>query len=1169
VVNCGTCDADLREGAKFCSECGTPVALACVSCGNAIAPSDKFCAECGHAVDESIAAAAVAAPPTVVSPVPPRPEERRIVSVMFIDLVGFTPLTESRDSEEVRGMLTRYFDRARETVGRYGGTIDKFIGDAVMAVWGADTAHEDDAERATRAAMELVDSIEELGTQEGIPELRARAGVLSGEAAVGGDGNEATGLIIGEIVNTASRLQSAAEPGTVLVGRSIVDGADRAIEFEPAGPVELKGIAEPVETWRPVRVVGGRLGNRRAGGLVPPFVGRADELRLLRDSLNATRREGRARLVSIVGQGGIGKSRLADEFWNYADGLSETTYWHHGRSPAYGDGLSFWALGEMVRQRSGIAESDDDHKTRTKLRTMLAEQIEDAGDREWIEPRLEALLGLSEAPTGDRAELFAAWRMLFVRIAERDATVMIFEDVHWADDGLLDFIDEMISAAVDSPILVVTLGRPELLERRPGWGSGKSNTVSLHLAPLAPATMAELVSGVVIDAPDELVGTLVDKSGGVPLYAVELLRMLQTQDLITADGRGRFAVSGNVTEIDIPDSLQGLVGARLDQLDADERALLQDAAVLGQSFTVDGLQALRHEPLDQLSAALAPLVAREILSVNRDPRSPERGQYRFVQSIIREVAHDRISKANRLARHVRVAEYFESENEPELAGIVASHYLDALEVAASGEDSELRPKAIAALLAAADRADALQSHPQVVRLSLRGIELTDDPAERGELYLRAARSEHAQLGDEAEGYAREALAAFDAVAGQDGRLRAATTQARMLDDEGRGNEGWALLLEVVDDGDTAIHADAYGELARAYMMDGRNEDAVASADRALTIAEMLDLIPVYTDTLISKGTALSNMYRGREAVTLLEAALDLAREHQLSRSKYRALNNLGVVGGSDRWNRQELLEESLADARRIGEPRRLIDTALSEAWSEMWEFNWDRVDEILADIDPEVRAPGTGTTYNDVVFTVMQLSGEPEKAERRFEAWWEEQLGIGDAQQTGSLEISRIGNAYYSGRYEESFEGGIATEFLTHFRVDIFFAMFAALQLRDIARLLQVVERIDESLYRGRVIDLMRHATVGGIAALDGRRAEAADQWASALRLGDEVWPRGIAAWLSAAAADSLGVDHPIGAERARLSYDAFTEVGAQTLLDLYPDGVLAPDADQEQANSA
>ena len=681
--------------------------------------------------------------------------------------------------------------------------------------------------------------------------------------------------------------------------------------------------------------------------------------------------------------------------------------------------------------------------------------------------------------------------------------------------------------------------------------------------------MAELVTSVVSDAPSDLVNTLVEKSGGVPLYAVELLRMLLSQELIAPAKDGHFAVTGDVADIEIPDSLQGLVGARLDQLDSDERALLQDAAVLGQSFTVEGLQALRDEPLDQLTTALQPLVAREVLSVNQDPRSPERGQYRFVQSIIREVAHERISRANRLERHVRVAEYFESEDDPELAGIIASHYLDALEVAPEDQRDELRPKAIAALLAAADRADALQSHPQVVRLSLRGIELTDDSAERGELYLRAARSEHARLGDEAEQYAKEAQAAFEQAGDHEGRLRAATAQATMLDDEGRGNEGWALLAEVVDDGDTAVHADAYRELSRAYMMDLRYEESVEWADRALTIAERLDLIPVYTDTLITKGTSLANLYRGREALTLLEAGLELAREHQLSKSKFRALNNIGVIGGPDQWFRPDLVEEQVADARRMGEPRQLTDALLGDAWMKLWSLDWDGVDEIIAGIDPETRQPGVGSTYENVIFTKMQLGGEAEEAERRYEALWEEHAGVGDAQQTGGTEIGRIANAYYSGRYEESFDLAIATEYIAPFRVDVFFAVFAALLLRDRERLVLTLMRIDDSPYRGRVIDMLRHIARGGIAALDDNQAESAEQWATGLRLSAEVMPEAIQAWVSGAAAASLGTDHPLGHENARLAYGAITAAGAKTLLDMYPEIAVAADEAVAEAGSA
>jgi hypothetical protein len=457
----------------------------------------------------------------------------------------------------------------------------------------------------------------------------------------------------------------------------------------------------------------------------------------------------------------------------------------------------------------------------------------------------------------------------------------------------------------------------------------------------------------------------------------------------------------------------------------------------------------------------------------------------------------------------------------------------------------------------------------VVRLSLRGIELTDDPAERGELYIRAARSEHAQLGDDAEAYAGSALAAFNEIGNQAGRLQAATTLARMLSDEGRANEGWAALLDVADDGETAIHADAYGALARAYMLDKQDGNSLLWADKALAIAERLDLIQVYADTLISKGTALGNSYRTRESVTLLEAGLALAREHQLSKERRRALQNLGVIGGSDRWFRPDLIEERLEDAYRLGEPRLIVETQLDEAWTDLWRFQWERVDEILADIDPDTLPSQTALIYWNVALSKMQLAGQPEEGERRFEALLEEQDIVGDAQATASDENTRTANAYLTGRFEEAFDRAMSTEQVGPYRVDLFWALLAAMQLTDPERLRQVVGAVEGSPFRGRVIDLFRHAGLGAIAAIEGHDFEATDHWTAALSLADEVMPVGVAAWFSAAAASSLGVDHPLGAERARLAYDAFTGVGAQTLLDLYSDGVLAPDAEQEQAGSA
>ncbi|MDQ3406703.1 MAG: AAA family ATPase, partial [Chloroflexota bacterium] len=416
--------------------------------------------------------------------------ERRLVSVLFADLVGFTPFAEERDSEDVRETLTRYFDLASEVITRYGGTVEKFIGDAVMAVWGTPTAQEDDAERSIRAALELVAAVRELG-----PGIQARAGVLTGEAAVTlGATNQ--GMVAGDIVNTAARLQSVAEPGTVLVGESTMRSASAAITFEDAGEHELKGKSGPMPAWRALRVVAERGGRGRSDILEAPFVGRDDELRLLKELFHATGREGRTRLVSVMGPAGIGKSRLGWEFFKYIDGVLEPVWWHTGRSPSYGEGITFWALGEMVRRRAGLAADDDEATTRTRIAETVAEHIPDEGERRWIEPALLALLGIG-TETGGSEQLFSAWRTFFERMAETGTLALVFEDLHWADSGTLEFIEHLLEWSRTSPIFIVTLARPELLERRPNWGAGKRNFTSLYLEPLAEPAMGELLSGLV------------------------------------------------------------------------------------------------------------------------------------------------------------------------------------------------------------------------------------------------------------------------------------------------------------------------------------------------------------------------------------------------------------------------------------------------------------------------------------------------------------------------------------------------------------------------------------------------------------------------------------------------------------------------------------------------
>ena len=679
-VICRSCGTENRVGRRFCSECASPLTAACPTCGALNEAGEKFCGDCatplGHA---ALSAPSGIARPAPASPPPAVTAERRLVSVLFADLVGFTTLAEGRDAEDTRELLTRYFDLSRDVIGRYGGTVEKFIGDAVMAVWGAPVAREDDAERSVRAALDLVDAVRSLG-----PGISARAGVLTGEAAVTlGATNQ--GMVAGDLVNTASRLQSAAAPGTVLVGEATERAASGAIAFEPAGEQALKGKASPIPAWRALRVVAERGGKGRSDTLEAPFVGRDDELRLLKDLFHATSRERRARLVSIIGPAGIGKSRLAWEFTKYLDGLVEQVWWHDGRSPAYGEGISFWALGEMVRGRCRLLETDDAATTRTKVAATLAEHVPDEVERRWIEPALLALLGVGSGVGSE--QLFGAWRTFFERLAATAPVVMVFEDHHYADTGLLDFVDHMLEWSRNVPIYVMTLARPELLERRPDWGAGKRNFFSMYLEPLSEPAMRAMLAGLVPGLPEGAVRAIVGRADGIPLYAVETVRMLVAQGRLAVDD-GVYRPVGDLTTLAVPETLTALIASRLDGLAPEDRALVSDAAVLGQSFTVAALAAVSGTEPSALEPRLRALVRRELLTVEADTRSPELGQYAFVQALIREVAYNTLARADRKVRHLAAARFFEGIGSDELAGALAGHYLAAHGNAAEGPEAD-------------------------------------------------------------------------------------------------------------------------------------------------------------------------------------------------------------------------------------------------------------------------------------------------------------------------------------------------------------------------------------------------------------------------------------------------------------------------------------------------
>src|SRR6476646_4571959 len=459
-----------------------------------------------------------------------------------------------------------------------------------MAVWGTPTATEDDAERAVRAALDLVAAVTALGDEVGIPDLRARAGVLTGEATVT-VGAEGEGMVAGDLVNTASQIQSRAEPGQVLVGEPTRRATEPTIVYEDAGSHELKGKSGLHRLSRAVRVVSGARGALKSDGLEAPFVGRDRELRQIKDLFHASADERRPHLVSVTGIAGIGKSRLVWEFYKYFDGLAQVIYWHRGRCLSYGEGVTYWALADMVRMRCRISEDDPSEATVEKLRAVLDEHISDPDERRFVEPRVAHLIGLEEGTGFAREDLFAAWRVFFERLADVFPAVLVFEDMQWADASLLDFIEYLLDWSRQSPLFVVTAARPELLERRATWGAGKRNFTSMYLEPLPEPAMRALLEGLVPGLPDALRDQILGRAEGVPLYAMETVRMLLDRGLLAEDGPV-YRPTGEIETLEVPETLHALIAARLDGLLPDERRLLQDGAVLGKTFTARALATL-------------------------------------------------------------------------------------------------------------------------------------------------------------------------------------------------------------------------------------------------------------------------------------------------------------------------------------------------------------------------------------------------------------------------------------------------------------------------------------------------------------------------------------------------------------------------------------------------
>jgi class 3 adenylate cyclase len=806
--------------------------------------------------------------------------ERKVVTVLFADLVGFTSRAEQMDPEDVDAELTRYQTSVRSELERHGGTVEKFIGDAAMAVFGAPVAHEDDPERAVRAALAVRDWAREEG-------LEVRIGVNTGEALVRLDAQPEAGegMAAGDVVNTASRLQAAAPVDGILVGEATFRATRPSITYGELRSVEAKGKSQPVQAWEAVETRS-RVAVERLHGA--SLVGREGELALLSGAFDRARREQSVQLVTLVGVPGIGKSRLVYELFQILEADSEVIFWRHGRCLPYGEGVTFWALGEIVKAEAGILESDSHDEAERKLHEVA--------DDSRLESYLRPLVGLGggELGAGELADAFAAWRQFFEGLAERGPLVLVFEDLHWSDDELLDFVDHLIDWARGVPILVVCTARTELLDRRPTWGGGKPNALTISLSPLSDEDTARLVGELLEQAPRaELEAELLARAGGNPLYAEQYARILRE--------RGRL--------VELPETVQGIIAARLDLLDLQHKALLQNAAVLGRVFWAGGLATVSELDSRAVEDGLHSLERADFVRRERQTAVAEETQYTFLHVLARDVAYGQIPRADRVDKHRRAAEWIESLGRREdHAEMLAYHYVQALELAEAArlDTGDIAGPARLALRDAGDRAAALYSVAAAERFYEAALRLwpADDP-ERVELLYRRAipAGRHVGGGDpDRLTDARDALLAV----GDDDRaaeMEALLAQAFWIQgNRVRSDEHRRSAAALLGDGPpTRSRAWVLAFLARTAFLRGELERAVELASEGIEASEALGWAEGVSDPItllglirVHQGDAggIQDIERGIEIASTSGSLAVLARVVNVLAVAYQVLGDL-------------------------------------------------------------------------------------------------------------------------------------------------------------------------------------------------------------------------------------------------------------------------------------
>jgi class 3 adenylate cyclase/tetratricopeptide (TPR) repeat protein len=928
--------------------CGTPLGRRCPACGTATPAEARFCMACGTALEVA---------PTPATAPAPAAEERRLVSVLFADVSGYTGLAESLDHETVKALMDRCLNRLAREVDQFGGRVDKFIGDNVMAVFGAPTAHEDDALRAVRAAIAMQEAMTEinqdLSAQFGV-ELGLRVGINTGEVLAGRVGDSYT--VVGDVVNVAARLQSASPVGGVLVGERTYTSTANSVSYRELEPLSLKGKAQPVSAWEAtgLKAVEPR---RENPALDTPFVGRADELGQLERSFSRAIREGAPHIVTIAGHAGVGKTRLLHEFEQSLQAATPAVGVRHGRCLAFGSTGVYWPLSEMVRGECGILHEDPADVAWTKLLGCLGPPISALEGPEEAKRRLAALARLlgaeppDELAAGEQDEqaaregFFGAVRTVFEALAGEGPVVLAWEDIHWADDGTLDLI-EYLSQWLRAPVLQICLAREDLLQRRPAWSNPRRSATVMFLDALAPGETQQLIESLLQQtaASTDIVDSLAERSGGNPLFAETIAR--------------RIVEQGDVHEAELPDTVQGLLAARIDSLEPSERDLVTHASVLGRTFWESALEPVADRAGVQLESVLRSLRAKDIIVLGERTAQGEERELAFKHVLIRDVAYGMLPKAVRARKHAEVGAFIEQRagQREGIAALLAEHYTLAAGLATEArfDASEIAPlKAKAGRFAesAGDTSAALFSNADALSYYQAAEEYSGDDAavrariaeKRGDIAVRLGRVDTAiecwnpclaywETQDDLEHVAELHRKVGVALAHKGERSRAIEQL----------QQGINLIKERPP---SLPLMRLYEEAAWLYMQAGENMLAIYASEKALRLAEQLGAVAAASRTHGIFGRIFGRIGDIGRARQNLERAVELARESGQAEAALALLTlgqHLEQFEG-DCEAAQVRYSEGLALAEQIGDVPAQIELQAALAQLAFYRCEWDEV----------------------------------------------------------------------------------------------------------------------------------------------------------------------------------------------------------------------------------